>query len=234
MRAFKQVLKRAVIWKYLVNDPSQGLDSFAPRIAKPTSLTIDQVGSILQDKNIDLRERSVIGAGALAGLRRSEIFGLTWDKIDFKARTIKIDMQYCQGKYKKPKYDSSRIVPILPELETLLKEYRLRSGSMNWVFPGNKGQPMSAIGWIRLYFKPILKKHNLPDVKFHSLRHLFDTAMHDAGIPTRDIMQMMGHKSARMTLDVYDRQSPDRLVRVTKGLRLLGASPARLQKGIEN
>lgn len=230
MRAFKQVLKRAVVWKYLVSDPSQGLDSFAPLIEKPVSLTIEQIGFILEDKNINLRERAIIGIGVFAGLRRSEIFGLTWDKIDFKAHTIKIDMQYCQGEYKRPKHSSIRAVPILQELEPLLKEYRLQSSSMNWIFPGLKRQPMSAAGWIRLYFKPILKKYNLPDVKFHSLRHLFDTAMHNAGVPTRDIMQMMGHKSAKMTLDVYDRQSPDHLVRVTKDTKLLGTSSTRLQK----
>jgi len=230
MRTFKQVLKRAVVWKYLVADPSQGLDSFTPIIEKPASLTIDQVMYILDDTSTNLRERAVIGLGALAGLRRSEVFGLTWDKIDFKSHIIKIDMQYCKSEYKRPKYGSTRIVPILPELEFLLKEYRLQSGSMNWVFPGSKGQPMNGDTWNLFHFKAILKKHNLLNVKFHSLRHLFDTAMHDAGVSTRDIMQMMGHKSASMTLDVYDRPSPAHLVRTIRNLRLLGPSADRLNK----
>jgi integrase len=230
MRAFKQVLKRAVVWKFLVSDPSQGLDSFTPIIEKPVSLTLDQVGLILDDRSIDVRDCAIIALGALAGLRQSEIFGLTWDKIDFKAHIIRIDMQYCQGEYKRPKHGSVRTVPILPELEPLLKEYRLQSGSMNWVFPGIKGQPMDGDGWVHRYFKAVLKKHNLPNVKFHSLRHLFDTMMHDSGVLTRDVMQMMGHKSARMTLDVYDRPSPDHLVRVTKNLRPLGTSTSRLRK----
>jgi integrase len=234
IRAFKQVLKRAVVWKYLVSDPSQGLDSFAPVIEKPASLTLDQVELILEDMSIDLREHSIVGLGALAGLRRGEVFGLTWNKIDFKAHTIRIDMQYCKSEYKRPKYNSIRTIAILPDLEPLIKEYRLQSSSMEWVFPGSKGQPMDEDSWVHRRFKAILKKHNLPDVKFHSLRHLFDTAMHDAGVSTRDVMQMMGHKSAKMTLDVYDRPSPDHLVRTLKNLHLLGTSTASRRKGIEN
>jgi len=95
------------------------------------------------NKAIDLRERAIVGLGALAGLRQSEVIGLTWDKIDFRSHTIHIDMQYCQGEYKRPKHGSIRIVPILPGLEPLLKEYRLQSSSMRWVFPGVKGQPMA-------------------------------------------------------------------------------------------
>jgi integrase len=141
-------------------------------------------------------------------------------------------MQYCQGEHKRPKYGSDRTLPILPELDPLLKEYRLQSKSMSWVFPGIKGKPMIGDSWVHRHFKRILKRHNLPDVKFHSLRHLFDTTMHNAGVSTWDIMQMMGHKSTQMTLAVYDRPSPDHLVRVTKDLRLLGYSARR--KSIEN
>jgi integrase len=230
MRAFKQVLKRAVVWEYLVHDPSQGLDIFTPVINKPVLLTLDQVESILEDKSIDLRERTVVGLGALAGLRRSEVFGLTWDKIEFKSHIIKIDMQYCTGEYKRPKYGSPRAVPILPELEHLLKEYRLQSGSMDWVFPSQMRQPMDGEGWVEFHFKAVLKKHGLPVVKFHTLRHLFDAAMYDAGVSTCDVMQMMGHKSAKMTLNIYDRSSPDHLVRTVRNLRLLRPSADRLNK----
>ena len=73
--------------------------------------------------------------------------------------------------------------------------------------------------WTVFYFYPLLKDLGLPQVKPHSLRHAFDKMMHDQGIPTRDIMQMMGHKTVRMSLH-YDRESPTRLTDVTKNIRL--------------
>jgi integrase len=44
------------------------------------------------------------------------------------------------------------------------------------------------------------------------------------GVPTREIMQILGHKSAKMTLDVYDRESPQRLIEVTRQIKVLDTS----------
>jgi len=217
---FRQILRRAVISRYLTFYPSMDMDPLPRKTEKPIVLTVEQITFLLYNKNIDVMDRTIISLGALAGLRRSEAFALTWDRIDFNNHLIKIDMQYCRGEYKQPKTGSERTVPILPELEKPLKTYRLQSRSVKWMFPGYKNQPLEAGGWIRIRFKSILKQYGLPDVKFHSLRHFFDTMMHDEGIPTRDLMQILGHKSSKMTLDVYDRHSPDRLVKITRNITL--------------
>ncbi len=44
---------------------------------------------------------------------------------------------------------------------------------------------------------------------------------------------MMGHKSAKMTLDIYDQPSIDNLVRTIRNFHLLGSSTGRSKKGIE-
>ena len=70
----------------------------------------------------------------------------------------------------------------------------------------------------------------MPDIKFHSLRHFCDKMLHDAGIPTRDIMHILGHTSKSMTLDTYDKISPERLVDVTSQIKVF--SPAILRKSL--
>ena len=60
-----------------------------------------------------------------------------------------------------------------------------------------------------------MKSFDLPEVKFHSLRHFYDKILNDASVPTRDIMHILGHTSKSMTLDTYDKISPERLVEIT-------------------
>jgi len=128
------------------------------------------------------------------------------------------------GYLKPPKKKSIGQVPILFELEPLLKEWKLQCPSPKWLFPGRKGMPMNAGHWARKNFKEILRMLDLPLVRFHSLRHAFDVMMHDLGVPTREIMQMMGHKNLKMTLGLYDRASIEHLVKVTHDVRFLGSA----------
>ncbi len=218
MNEFKRVLRRALIWNYISRDPSIGLDTIPESTDKPNILTLDHLSIIMQCA--ELRDKSAICLGYLAGLRISEIFGLQWNKVNFKEHTIRIDLQFCEGDLKPPKKGSIRTVPMLSDLEPILKEWKIRSRSLNWLFPGRGNKPMMPNHWTLYYFYPLLKDLELPRVKFHSLRHAFDKMMHDEGIPTRDIMQMMGHKTVKMSLH-YDRESPERLIDVTRNIKLL-------------
>lgn len=222
LNEFRRVLKRAVKWKYIPYDPSADLDPIYVDTdsKKPDILEKEQIAYILNNEDIQIRERSIIGLGALAGLRISEIFALKWKKIDFQLHTIHIDLQYCEGELKSPKKSSLRTIQIIPELEPILKECRLQSKSFIWLFPSCHNKPLSPQHWSRYYFRPLLKRLGLPVVYPHSLRHLFDKMMHDAGIPTRDVMNMMGHKQAKMTLH-YDRAVAGHLVDITRDLKIL-------------
>lgn len=127
------------------------------------------------------------------------------DKINFDEHTIFINLQYCRCRLKPPKANSERYVPILPDLDPLLKEVYLASTS--WLFPGQKeGYPICVGGWTKRVFLPMLLEHGLPPVRYHSLRHTFNKLLYDHGIPQREVMQIMGHKPQGMTWH-YDRES---------------------------
>jgi integrase len=76
--------------------------------------------------------------------------------------------------------------------------------------------------WLRLDYKPALKQARLPYVKPHALRHAFNKMIQDYGVPPREAMQIMGHSSKKMTFETYDRESVQRLVQVTRNLRIVG------------
>jgi integrase len=216
---FKRILKRATIWHYIEYNPALSLDTIDVIIEKPQVLTNEQIASLIYNEKIDLKIRAIVAVAYLTGMRKSEIFGLMWEKIDFKEKTIQVDLQYCKGRLKSPKRNSARIIPILPELEPILKEWKLQCGSIKWVFPGRSDKPLASSTWVHLHLNPLLKELDLPTVRFHSFRHAFDALLHDLGIPTREIMQIMGHKTVDMSM-LYDRASSKHLVKVTRDVKV--------------
>jgi len=52
-------------------------------------------------------------------------------------------------------------------------------------------------------FKAVLKTTDLPDIRFHDLRHSCATALLDMDVPLKVISQMLGHSSIKITADIY-------------------------------
>jgi len=72
-----------------------------------------------------------------------------WKDIDFKSDTISINRQYYGGTLKDPKTEkSNQVIPILPELKPILKEWKLQCKSLKWVFPGSRNDIMDSRAWI--------------------------------------------------------------------------------------
>lgn len=222
MGELRRMLKRAVLWHYIPYNPADALDPIRPEVQKPQILTLDQLSRLLNQS--PQPSQTIIGLGALAGLRLAEVFGLKWDKVDFIHEQISIDLQYTRGVLKTPKAGSTRIVPILPDLSPILKAWKLQSSYPVWLFPGAKDKPHTPHHWVHCVFKPLLQNLGLPPIRFHALRHGFDKMLHDMGIQTRDVMQIMGHKSWTMSKH-YDRESPEHLIQITRNLHLLPQIP---------
>jgi Phage integrase family len=50
--------------------------------------------------------------------------------------------------------------------------------------------------------RPLLKAA-LPSLRFHDLRHMAGTLMHEAGVPLKRGQEILGHVSERTTLAIY-------------------------------
>ncbi len=55
----------------------------------------------------------------------------------------------------------------------------------------------------RVYFKPALKKAELKDVKWHSLRHTNASIRIQAGQNPKYMSEQLGHSSIKITFDLY-------------------------------
>jgi integrase len=54
----------------------------------------------------------------------------------------------------------------------------------------------------------MLKKHALPEIRFHDLRHTCATLLLSRGVNPKVVSEMLGHSSVAITLDIYSHVTP--------------------------
>lgn len=163
------------------------------------------------------------------GLRRSELLGLQWPDIDFKAGVLHVrrSLVRVKGGYKfgEPKTKKSRrTIPLPEQAIQVLKAWKARQAqeAMNWrgkykdepdkdkptfnplnmVFCDEAGQPLKP-DFVTTSFKRDLKKAGLPEIRFHDLRHGHATQLLELGEDIKVISDRLGHSSITMTGDTY-------------------------------
>jgi integrase len=103
-----------------------------------------------------------------------------------------------------------RPIPIPVYLIPELKRWKLACPITvrGLVFPGEpnaRGErnPIDADILLRNILRRALHKAGLPQLRFHDLRHLAGTLMHEAGVPLKRPQEILGHASERTTLAIY-------------------------------
>jgi Phage integrase family len=56
---------------------------------------------------------------------------------------------------------------------------------------------------LRHILRRALRRAGLPPLRFHDLRHMAGTLMHEAGVPLKRAQEILGHASERTTLAIY-------------------------------
>jgi integrase len=83
----------------------------------------------------------------------------------------------------------------------------LRLGSLwqdnGFVFPTTTGTTTSGTNLLRRYYKPLLKRTELPDIWLYDLRHTCATILLMAGKHPKFVQEMFGHANISITLDTY-------------------------------
>jgi hypothetical protein len=84
------------------------------------------------------------------------------------------------------------------------------------------------------HFRPTLKKAGLPTIRFHDLRHTAATLLLQEGVPVTVVSKMLGHASAKMTLDTYAHVLPDSLDEASDAMEvaIFGRQRVALASGV--
>ncbi len=168
----------------------------------------------------------------LTGLRSGEALGLTWDRVDFKEKTLFIDktLSYTTGKYflSTPKTQMSiRKISIDDKTVEMLKKHKEKQDKDKKVVGNAWLQPeavfTSATGHyydrtlLNTQFRRFLKKHpELPKISIHGLRHTNASLLILKGENLDAISKHLGHASADITSRVYSHMLAGVRTRISK------------------
>ena len=155
------------------------------------------------------------------GMRTGGFFNLTWNKVDLKEKAIKLEAV-------DTKTSEPRVIFLDSQMLGILKEAgKVRGFGHNQVFT-YKGQPIASI---KTCFRRACRKAGIDNLRFHDLRHTFNTNMRKAGVAPSVIMKMTGHKTAAMfnrynTVDMEDAQEAYRKLEEYMGQEQREGSPS--------
>ncbi len=129
------------------------------------------------------------------GLRKGEILGLTWPYVDLDKRTLTV----AESKNARP-----RMVPLSERCVAMLTTLKAQRGPIPLVGPDRvlaaAGMPATWNGRLTELWQLALTNAGLPQIPFHSLRSIFATAAIAATVTVPELMDLLGHSTAAMSL----------------------------------
>ena len=177
-------------------------------------LTVPQVYALADA--IGSRYRALILLATFASLRWAELAALTPQDIDLDACTVRVTRQinYPPGgghSFGSPKSRAGRRVISFPDLivPDLRKHLDGLGKSAALVFTSPDGKPLRHSNFYHRVWMPALAATGLVGIHFHDLRHTGNQFTADAGANPRELMERMGHDSARAALIYLVSQPPN-------------------------
>lgn len=152
------------------------------------------------------------------GMRNSELYALTWDKLDLENRKIWVTCSWTKkdGYKDFTKSGEDRILEIAPTLSVLLKELKIRNSDSIYVLPRidkwDKGEQAREL-------RTFLTGLGLPRIRFHDLRASWCTIMLSMGIEPIKVMKMGGWKDLK-TMQIYMRKAGVDIKGITNNLEI--------------
>ena len=169
--------------------------------------SIIRVLSVTEQQQLEnhLTEKFDIGIliSLYTGLRIGEVCALKWSDINFETNALTVNGTQARTEkgieITSPKSKSSkREIPIPLFLKNKISEISHISD-----FVVSKHGKVFDVRTYRRHFKNVLKKAQLPDMKYHSLRHTFATRALEVGMDYKTLSEILGHSSVGITLDLY-------------------------------
>jgi integrase len=125
------------------------------------------------------------------GMRRGELFALTWGSIDLGAGRLTVHGTTAKS-------GTTRHIPLNSEAVAVLRAWRDQAAETSGlVFSGRAGAPLDNV---RRSWEGVLRAAEVTRFRWHDLRHTFASKLVMAGVDLNTVRELLGHSDYKMTL----------------------------------
>ena len=166
----------------------------------------------------DQRYRTLVLLAIFCSLRWGELAALRRSDIDLEARTVRVTRQVTTLSSGRqvigpPKSAAGNRVVILPDVIIPVLQLHLRwlaePGEDGLLFTSPEGKPLRYDNFRQSHLVPRAPRRWAAAIHFHDLRHTGNQLAADAGASLRELMDRMGHSTARAAM-IYLHGSDER------------------------
>lgn len=199
------ILQDAVKARRLASNPARGIDGLPRKsVRRHIYLSADDVHRLAAESG---DHRPLVYVLAFCGLRWGEAIALRVSDVEFLKRrlvvadnAVQLGVDHAVGQTKGRKVRSVPVPSfVLDEISPLCAD----KAPGDLVFPGPDGKylprPKSTRGW----FEGATKRAKVQKITPHDLRHTAASLAISAGVNVLALQRMLGHQSAKVTLDTY-------------------------------
>lgn len=179
----RSVLNRAArVWHWIEHAPAVPMARLEQ--ADPRWLTREQFKKLV--KALPKHTADMARFAVATGVRRSNITGLTWDRVDIKERFAYVPGSQAKGKRGIP-------IPLNDEAVAALKRWKGKHETHVFVF---RKKPVYQVATAR--WRAAVKAVGLEGLRFHDLRHTWASWQAQAGTPAYALRELGGWASDQM------------------------------------
>ena len=218
-----KALSQAVKWSLIPRNATGVVSAPRPAPKEMRPLSTEEVKRLLESVRGDQLEALWVLA-VHTGMRQGELLALKWSDIDLEAAKVSVRKTLTRerGHYRlgEPKTKRSRRTIKLTEsameaLQTHLSrqiEQIERLGDLyrdqGLVFTTDSGAPLNPSNIRNRNLRRLKQNANLPDIRFHDLRHTCATLLLSKNVHPKIVQEMLGHANVAITLDTYSHVLP--------------------------
>ena len=214
LRVLKQILGDGVKLDYLIRNPLEGLTKIKE---PPRSLSYwmpEQIQQFLKANESD-PFYPIFALALNTGMRRGELLGLCWDKVNLSERRIEISrIRDRYGLKDNTKTGLIRHIPLNNSALAILEKLASCRNHARFVFAFDGGTLPNIRHFSNRPFKRAIERAGVPEIRFHDLRTTYASNFVMAGGDIFALSKLLGHTSVEMTAKKYAALHPNFMQKV--------------------
>ena len=191
VETLKHMFTKAVEWEWVEEEAAKRVRKV--RLLKENNrrlryLTVEECQKLLRECSSHLRP--IVTMALHTGMRKAEILGLTWDKVDLRNGLILLAQDDTKNSERKE-------IPIDGTVRATLQGLTRRLDVAYLFYDQETGMRYQDI---KKGFNAACRRAGIKDFVFHDLRHTFASHLVMKGIDITTVKELLGHKTLTMTL----------------------------------